>query len=186
MQPTWRFNAKNYAMMSVRSSLCIACLSLLIAACGSLGPRNWEDGDPTTIILVRHAEAGSGNDPDLTVEGRARAQRLAVMLQRVDLDAIYINDTRRARQTAEPTAENKRVRTQRYESDELDNLLRDIQRSNRGETVLVVGQSDTTPALFGRLVRGVSAEPIPGSEYDNMYIVSNAGTERARLLILKY
>lgn len=171
--------------MSVRSSLYLLCV-FVFSACGSLGPRDWESGDPTTVILVRHAEAGSGDDADLTVEGRARAQRLAVMLQRADLDAIYVNDTRRARQTAEPTAENKRIRTKRYDSDDLNNLLRDIQRNNRGKTVLVVGHADTTPALFGRLVRGVSSEPIPGSEYDNMYIVSNAGAERARLLILKY
>ncbi|MBM4063906.1 MAG: hypothetical protein FJ265_22835, partial [Planctomycetes bacterium] len=38
-------------------------------------------GDPaTTVVVVRHAEKGDGDDPDLTQAGRARAERLAAVL----------------------------------------------------------------------------------------------------------
>ncbi len=170
-----------------RLLLSLTLVFLMLASSCSLTRRaQWDDDDPTTVILVRHAEKGGGNDPDLSVEGRARAQRLAVMLQRIDLDAIYATDTRRAKQTAQAVADAKSQRVQEYRADNLDDLIREIQRRNRGNTVLVVGHSNTTPELAGKLDPGSSYPQIPEEVYDELYIVNDAGTREAEVLIIKY
>src|SRR5690349_20766422 len=67
----------------------------------------------TTIYLVRHAEkqTSSGNmmtsDPDLTMEGRVRADRLADSLTGKKISAVYSTDYQRTRNTAAPTARLK-------------------------------------------------------------------------------
>ena len=58
----------------------------------------------TRVYIVRHAEKGTmpAGDPDLTEEGRARAQALAGSLRNKEIKAIYSTQTRRTQQTAEP------------------------------------------------------------------------------------
>ena len=73
--------------------------SIPLAACAS-SPAP----DARQIYLVRHAEKAAGDDPDLTVVGRARADILANELKQAGLTAIYSTDTRRTRQTALPIA----------------------------------------------------------------------------------
>lgn len=159
---------------------------MLASSCSLTRRAQWDEDNPTTVILVRHAEKGGGDNPDLSVEGRARAQRLAVVLQRVSLDAIYSTDTRRTKQTAQAVADAKGIRVQEYEANDLDDLIREIQRRNRGNTVLVVGHSNTTSELASKLDPGSSYPQIPEEVYDEMYIVTDAGTDEAEVLILKF
>ncbi|MEM9177916.1 MAG: histidine phosphatase family protein, partial [Myxococcota bacterium] len=64
------------------------------------------------LILVRHAEPRAGesgdpdpNDPPLGSRGRAQAARVADWLARSSLDRVISSPLRRARETAEVTAE---------------------------------------------------------------------------------
>src|SRR5688572_30206280 len=61
----------------------------------------------TTVILVRHAERPSGADPELSADGRARAESLAVALARTEIHAIIHTQFRRTQQTAQPLATQK-------------------------------------------------------------------------------
>jgi broad specificity phosphatase PhoE len=69
----------------------------------------------TTILLARHGESDWNRDArwqghadrPLTEQGRAQARKLAERLARVDLDAIYSSDLRRATETAEIVARTK-------------------------------------------------------------------------------
>ena len=58
----------------------------------------------STIFLVRHAEKKTGDDPDLTKAGHARAESLAKMLKDADITAIYTSEVKRTQQTAAPLA----------------------------------------------------------------------------------
>jgi phosphohistidine phosphatase SixA len=126
------------------------------------------------IYAVRHAEKASGRDPDLTPEGTTRAAALARVLQHVDLDHVYSTDTKRTRATGAPTAKAKGLEITSYKpSGELPKLLAS---GEGGQTVLVVGHSNTVPALvkaFG-LEPGVSVHPKYGpilESYEDLYMI---------------
>ena len=70
----------------------------------------------TTFLLIRHAApdlppdtlAGRAPGVNLSVQGQSQAQRLAVRLAGLAIDAIYSSPLERAMQTAEPMAEYAR------------------------------------------------------------------------------
>jgi broad specificity phosphatase PhoE len=57
-----------------------------------------------TVILSRHAEkaAAPPKDPPLTEAGKKRAEVLAFMLADAGVDAIYVTEFQRTKQTAAP------------------------------------------------------------------------------------
>ena len=56
-----------------------------------------------TIILVRHAETvDASQDPDLSAEGKERAQRLRSIVKNYKPGAIYSTDFKRTRDTVAP------------------------------------------------------------------------------------
>ena len=59
-------------------------------------------------------------------------------------------------------------------------------RRHRGQTILVVGHSDTTPALAGLLAPGQSFAQFSDDDYANLYIIVSAGLPTAQVLRLKF
>ncbi len=60
------------------------------------------------FLLVRHATAGSGEDPGLSAEGQAEAAALAKRLAGWTVDAAWSSDMRRAIETARTIMETRR------------------------------------------------------------------------------
>ena len=86
--------------MSLTRRGTLAALSFLaLGACASA-----PTPPDTTIYLVRHAEKQAGDNPDLTVVGRARADILSRELQDAGLTEVWSTDTIRTIETAKPTA----------------------------------------------------------------------------------
>lgn len=52
----------------------------------------------------------------------------------------------------------------------VDNLVSQIQSNNRGQVVLVAGHTSTVPMIIEEL-SGVTIDPIPENEFDNLYVV---------------
>ncbi len=71
-----------------------------------------------SIYIVRHAEKrdASSKDPELSVEGQARAANLAKALRDSEITAIYTSEYLRTQKTAPPrrTFENQSEGDQRY------------------------------------------------------------------------
>jgi broad specificity phosphatase PhoE len=100
------------------------------------------------FLLVRHAErvqSAMTDDAPLTDAGRARAQKLATMLAKAGIDAIYVTRFQRTKDTAQPLADALRI-TPNVES-ETTELVAKL-RQHVDETVLVVGHSDTVPDVI--------------------------------------
>ncbi len=121
--------------------------------------------------LVRHAEKTAEKpDPALTEVGEKRARDLQARLKDVSLTAVYSSDYRRTRDTAAPIARDKGLSVDLYNP----GLLSEFADGLLGQTghILVVGHSNTTPALAEAL-GGEGGEPIiEATEYDRLYIVS--------------
>ncbi len=140
----------------------------------------------TTFFLVRHAEKvlDGSDDPELTPEGQARAQRLAELLQPNGIEAIYSTSFTRTRNTAAPLATALDLPIQEYDH-RAENLAQDLIEANRGKTVLVVGHSNSTPTLVNQLIGKEQFEKLDESVYNKIFIVT-VGTNDAKALVLEF
>jgi len=132
------------------------------------------DGPVTTVIIVRHADR-AGQADSLSTLGLARANDLAEALKTADLRAIYCSDTRRARDTAAPLASALHVTPEDYPAKDCAGLIHRVMREHVGETVLIVGHSNTVPLLV-REAGGPEIGDLDEEEYDGLYVVSVTGT----------
>jgi broad specificity phosphatase PhoE len=64
----------------------------------------------------------------------------------------------------------------------VDNWLADY----RGQTVLVLGHSNTVPALLNLFLGSNEYSNLPDTEYNNLFIATVSERGRARVLHLKY
>lgn len=119
---------------------------------------------PLVVYAVRHAEKGSGRDPELTEAGAARAAELARVLADVTLDAVYSTNTRRTKLTAQPVADGHDLEIQTYDPAGLAKTL----KAGEARTALVVGHSNTTPDLIRALGGEFELKLLPG--YDALLI----------------
>ncbi len=143
----------------------------------------------TTFILVRHAETHQGatnDDPSLSTEGAVRAETLADILSDTSLSGIYSSPFKRTRQTAIPTSDLQSVPVQTYDLSNLKEFANNSYDKHFGETILVVGHSDTTPDLLNIFIGSNTYENLPGSAYRDLFIVSISELGRAKVLHLKY
>lgn len=141
----------------------------------------------TTVILVRHAEKASQEDASpLTPAGTERANELARVLAGVKVDAIYTTQYRRVQDTAAPFAQalgiTPLVRNAggTYASD----LAREIREQRRGQTVLVVGHSNTTVSVMKAF--GADMPKIEESEFDNLYVLTDVDGASPKVVALRY
>ena len=140
--------------------------------------------EPGALYLVRHGEkASSGKDPELTPQGRLRAENVAAILGKAGITAIYSSNTQRTRQTAAPLAQQSGVPMQLYDPADPKALVAQVQKVRAaGANVLVVGHSNTLPELV-RLFGGAPGPDILDDEYDRLYqLTGGEGAVRTVLL----
>ena len=142
----------------------------------------------TTVILVRHAEKKiepNNQDPDLATEGVERAQEIARMFGEAGINAIYATQLKRTQQTVKALSDRTGVQLTVVEASKPDQIVSQIQTSNRGQTVFVAGHNNTVPAIVSSL-SGDTYPVIPESEYDNLYIVMIYRFGKAKVVKLRY
>lgn len=141
----------------------------------------------TTFILLRHAETtGGGNDPALSALGQERAAELLRVLQNVPLQAVYATNYQRTTQTAQPVAADRGLAVQFYDPFAPGPLADAVLAAYPGKAVLVVGHSNTIPALLNVLTGTNDFPQIPDTQYDNLFIVTVFEKGRANVVHLKY
>lgn len=144
---------------------------LLLAGCAST-PRADADAS-TTFVLVRHAEkVGDGSDdPALTPAGEARAQSLSRQFAGLPLTAVYSTGYRRTQQTAAPTARAHELAVTTYDAKQpAADFAATLRRERAGQTVLIVGHSNTVPGIASALC-GCEATAMTEAEYDRLTTV---------------
>lgn len=142
----------------------------------------------TKIFIVRHAEKGTGNDPELTAEGNVRAGDLMRRLKNEGIQKIYVSRTHRSQQTADSMRIQLKIDTAYYTADTLcDNLVDAIiENGDFGKTILIIAHSNTIPQIIRKF--GVSDYPhgnIPDSDHDQLFIITYSN-EKAKLKMMKY
>lgn len=122
---------------------------------------------PFRVYAVRHAEKGSGTDPDLTEEGHARAQALATLLHDVELHAAYATEYLRTQQTVQPTADDHGLKVH-TELDPEEELAHHLLGEHGGDTVVHAGHSTSLGDFFYAL-GAESFDPVDG--YGQLWIL---------------
>lgn len=171
-----------------RAFVLAAALALLGAGLSSVAAQTPAPA-ATTVILVRHAEKASSPaaDPPLTSAGEARARALLAKVRDAGVSAIITTQFVRTKATAAPVAAALGITPEvvpAIGATHVQDVAAAIRR-HAGQTVLVVGHSNTIPAIIAAL-GAPQPPPICDEEYDNLYIVTIAPDGRAKLTKAKY
>ena len=135
------------------------------------------------VFVVRHAErADTGTqrqtDPPLSVAGEARAQKLAAMLADAGVKDIFATELKRTQDTSKPLVIKTGVAVEQVAATDTALLIAKI-KSHPNDVVLVVGHSNTLPAIL-RALAGVDVA-IADNEYDNLFVVVPATGTMTRI-----
>lgn len=145
----------------------------------------------TVVVVVRHAEKSTDDpkDPSLSEQGIARANKLAEVLKDAGVKAVYTTQYKRTQQTGLPTATQSglqvevRPATKENAKSYSSDLLREIQKKHKGQTVLVVGHSNTVPEIV-KDITGLDVTAIGENEFDRVYLITLG--KKPRLVSVTY
>lgn len=139
-----------------------------------------------TIILVRHAEkVDASQDPELSAEGKQRAERLMRIVRKYKPGAIYSTDFKRTRETAAPIAVRRKLQIQTYDPRKPDELVDAIMKSNT-KRFMIVGHSNTVPGLANLIGKKELFKNLDDSEYGVIWIVRIKDGQVRKTEILPY
>jgi broad specificity phosphatase PhoE len=167
----------------------LAPLYLSVLVAGVLFAVGWvfySRATTTVVFLVHPAEKapGSIDDPPLSAEGEARAQRLAQMFGAEasaagHLDGVYESDDRRAQQTAAPLIERWHRAPVIFKSAAARKAAARALHEHAGGTVLVIVSGSALAEMVQELT-GIPLAPA-ADEVEFVYVASVPSIGRAHL-----
>jgi broad specificity phosphatase PhoE len=176
---------KGQRMKRAGTILILLLLATSLASCNRSQPGS------TTVLIVRHAEkASDAEDSPLTEAGTQRAQALVQLAGDARVSAIYSTQFKRNHDTVQPLAERLGITVTEVPvnlqnpGDYGKTLARNIIEKHSGQTVLVVGHSNT----IGSIVEGLSGRAVPmnGVEYHDLYVVTIPPSGSAGVIKAQY
>lgn len=151
-------------------------------SCNCSGPL--PEAAPVTVYIVRHAEKqvmppdapdAQRQDPPLSRAGQIRALGLAQDIPIRAIEAVYLTDTQRARDTASAVLALKGITPIIYPGHDVAGLAARL-RQRSGQSALVVGHSNTIPPLLTAL----GVEPVvelSDDQYGDLWVVTLSARE---------
>jgi broad specificity phosphatase PhoE len=139
------------------------------------------------VIVIRHAEKASETekDPDLSLQGEDRAISLTRFLRHNKVDAIFTSELKRTKATASVLARQRDITPVVVNADDTKGLVAAIKALPEDAVVLVVGHSNTVPAILTEL--GVPDKiTIRDDEYGRVFVVTPTKSGRSGLLEFGY
>ena len=134
----------------------------------------------TTYYLIRHAEKDRSDstnvDPTLTERGLERAKLWARYFDSIPLDKIYSTNYVRTQQTAKDVSEKKSLPIESYEPKSL--ITDNFKEATKGNHILIVGHSNTTPMLVNKILGTNTYEDIPDDDNSRLYVVTIEGDNK--------
>ena len=142
------------------------------------------ENDKLIVFLVRHAEkVDQSIDPDLSEDGYLRAKELARALTDASIEQVHSSGFIRTKETARPVATLYGLEIELYNPKDLYTLADQLKAA--GGRHLVVGHSNTTPALVEILGGDPGSAIEEKNEYDRLYILTFTKDE-VNTVLLRY
>lgn len=179
--PTFRCNSTK---MIQKSAFCL--LILLLA--------NQLYAQKTTFIIIRHAEKDTtikgakmmSSDPPLNSFGERRAFSLVDQFKKYKINQIFSTNYNRTKATVTPIALANNLNITFYDPRQLNTLATQLlSPENIGQTLLIVGHSNTSPKLVNILIGKEQNSDLDESIYDTYWIVT-IKHRKAKSKIMKY
>jgi broad specificity phosphatase PhoE len=162
--------------MSSRPALLSLCLTLLAPAAVRA---------QDAIFVVRHAEkADSSRDAPLSAQGHARAALLAEVLRESGVRAVFATEFQRTMHTAKPLADALALAVTSVPANDQAALIERV-RTQRSGAVLIVGHSNTIPAILKALGCTARVE-IADDQYGDLFVVVPKERGEPALVRLRY
>jgi 2,3-bisphosphoglycerate-dependent phosphoglycerate mutase len=150
---------------------------------------------PTTILILQHAErldfTDKDKDPELTPEGKQRAQELLHTVGNAGIAAVFSPKAKRMEQTVQPLQQFLKLpELNYYEEGSLDKMLQQIRDKYKGKVVLVVGAgahmgSGGIHDIIRKLgCKGPECEA--ADAYDNLFVLTEYEPDKATAVRLRY
>jgi broad specificity phosphatase PhoE len=159
----------------------------LVAACTPAAGRQAPAPAATVVVLVRHAEKAPATDADpaLSAVGTARAEVLSALPELAGMRAVYVTQFQRTSRTAAPVAARRALAPiVRPISGDVGAyaaaLAAEIRARPAGDTILVVGHSNSVPPIVAAL-GGPRLPNIDDASYDRLFVVTLDGRGGATL-----
>lgn len=147
---------------------------------------------PSTAILVRHAEKASQteSDPVLSAAGVQRAKDLASALADAGVTSVITTQYQRTKLTAAPLVEAAKAKTIVVANSgnlgaHIADILAAVMARPTGDVVLVVGHSNTIPTIVAAL-GGPKMSNLCDSQYSMMFVLEMTGSSAPRLIRATY
>ncbi len=146
---TARAAALTLAMLGALGGMAVAPRALSAQPAAAEAP-------PALVLVVRHAEkADNSSDPVLSAQGSARGDALAKALEHIRIDHVIVTPLQRTRLTAASTMTAYGLQPEVVGlgpdmATHIANIAAAVRRQS-GKVVLVVGHSNTVPAIVHAL-----------------------------------
>jgi len=158
----------------------------LLAAAGIVLLSASVAAQPATVILVRHAEraAAPAGDPGLTAEGSKRAADLMAVVAAYRVTSVITTHLQRTRLTAKPVTdalgkEPIVVTAGGPTAAHVEAVAAAVRARPAGDVVLVVGHSNTIPAIVTAL-GGPKLPDLCDTQYSSLFVLQfKSGAEPA-------
>ncbi len=128
----------------------------------------------TNFYLIRHAEKvrsdKTDSNPDLNEKGLLRAHNWKNYFSNKNISKIYSTNYKRTLNTIKPLALQNGLEALIYSASDIE--YNDFIKSNIGETILIVGHSNTIPGFVNKLINDNYYDQIEDTNNSNLYIVS--------------
>ena len=156
-------------MSRITTSLTWLCLLLLVAPSTGLAKLP----DETIIYIVRHGEKDTSNaknsDPDLSKEGRERAEALKDFLGQNKISAVYSTNFKRTIQTVAPVAQHNEVAINTYDARDHSEIARIVKSKLAPQKILVAGHSNTILEIVKAFGVTPPADKLNDDDYDLIF-----------------
>lgn len=170
----------------MRTILILFCLLFVAITFGEASAQS----PNKTIVLVRHTEKmppveSDKGDPDLSPEGRQRAERLMKAIRKYKPHEIFATAFKRTKQTAEPIAKYRKKQIQTYDPSKPADLIAKIMPS-KTDHYLIVGHSNTIPALANLLLKKEVFRQLLDTEYGVFWVIRVKTGSVTRIEVIPY
>jgi broad specificity phosphatase PhoE len=135
------------------------------------------------VIVVRHAERDGAADA-LSDDGKARAEHLATLFERMQLDALIASDRQRTQDTLGPLAAAKELEITTTD-DTSAAAVDTIRKLPPGSKAVVAHHSYTIAGILDELGATKTRIAFPGG-YDNAWVLLLGPGKDAQMVPLKY
>jgi 2,3-bisphosphoglycerate-dependent phosphoglycerate mutase len=154
---------------------------IIILAFLFVGQQNIQ-AQTTKIWVVRHAEKDLSDpkdkDPDLSPEGKTRAEALAKYLKGERLDSIFSTNFKRTKLTGYPTADKIGLAIKTYDPAAQKAFVDGLKKNAQGKKMLIIGHSNTVQEILVAFGAAKPVKDLTDDDYDYIFILTLKGDKK--------